>query len=319
MAEAAGKVSIEETDKALKVIVTESSGEEHSYSFPPRTRLHVADGEKVEVGQQLNEGSLYPADLLAIRGRTDVELYLVAEVQKVYRAQGVDINDKHIELIARQMLKKVRIESKGSTSLLPGPARGPRQPQTAQQEDQGRRRHAGQRRGGHPRDHQGLAGDRVLPLRRLLPGDDQGAHRRCPRGQTRPPGRPQGERDHRQADPGRDRPQALPHGRGRAGRADRAAERGGPARRGRAGGRARGRRRRGAGRGLRPLLRGGARGARAGDRADLGGEVAGQSEQRGEGPGCPSRSLGFPPAARRRRGSVRAENETLLRSSPARA
>ena len=120
MAEAAGKISIEKTEKALKVIVTESSGEEHSYSFPLRTRLHVTDGEKVEVGQQLNEGSLYPADLLAIRGRTDVELYLVDEVQQVYRAQGVDINDKHIELIARQMLKKVRIESKGSTSLLPG-------------------------------------------------------------------------------------------------------------------------------------------------------------------------------------------------------
>ncbi|HSS42417.1 MAG TPA: DNA-directed RNA polymerase subunit beta', partial [Solirubrobacterales bacterium] len=120
MAEADGKVSLEETDKALKVIVTESSGEEHSYSFPLRTRLHVADGDKVEAGQQLNEGSLYPADLLAIRGRTAVELYLVAEVQRVYRAQGVDINDKHIELIARQMLKKVRIESKGSTSLLPG-------------------------------------------------------------------------------------------------------------------------------------------------------------------------------------------------------
>jgi DNA-directed RNA polymerase subunit beta' len=120
MAEAAGKVGIEETDKALKVIVTESSGEEHSYSFPLRTRLHVADGDRVEVGEQLNEGSLYPADLLAIRGRTATELYLVDEVQKVYRAQGVDINDKHIELIARQMLKKVRIESKGSTSLLPG-------------------------------------------------------------------------------------------------------------------------------------------------------------------------------------------------------
>jgi DNA-directed RNA polymerase subunit beta' len=120
MAEAAGKVSIEETDKALKVIVTESSGEEHSYSFPLRTRLHVSDGDRVEVGEQLNEGSLYPADLLAIRGRTDVEVYLVDEVQKVYRAQGVDINDKHIEIIARQMLKKVRIESKGSTSLLPG-------------------------------------------------------------------------------------------------------------------------------------------------------------------------------------------------------
>ncbi|HYJ22584.1 MAG TPA: DNA-directed RNA polymerase subunit beta', partial [Solirubrobacterales bacterium] len=120
MAEADGKVSIDETDKALKINVTEPSGEEHSYSFPLRTRLHVADGDKVEAGQQLNEGSLYPADLLAIRGRTATELYLVDEVQKVYRAQGVDINDKHIELIARQMLKKVRIESKGSTSLLPG-------------------------------------------------------------------------------------------------------------------------------------------------------------------------------------------------------
>ncbi len=120
MAEAAGKVSIDETDKALKVVVTESSGEEASYSFPLRTRLHVADGDKVEVGQQLNDGSLYPADLLAIRGRTAVEVYLVNEVQKVYSAQGVDINDKHIELIARQMLKKTRIESKGSTSLLPG-------------------------------------------------------------------------------------------------------------------------------------------------------------------------------------------------------
>jgi DNA-directed RNA polymerase subunit beta' len=120
MAEAAGKASIEETDKALKVVVTEPSGEEQSYSFPLRTRLHVADGDKVEVGQQLNEGSLYPADLLAIRGRTAVEQYLVAEVQKVYSAQGVDINDKHIELIARQMLKKTRIETKGSTSLLPG-------------------------------------------------------------------------------------------------------------------------------------------------------------------------------------------------------
>jgi DNA-directed RNA polymerase subunit beta' len=120
MAEAAGKVSIEETDKALKVIVIESSGEEHSYSFPLRTRLHVNDGDKVDVGQQLNDGSLYPADLLAIRGRTAVEVYLVNEVQRVYSAQGVDINDKHIELIARQMLKKTRIDSKGSTSLLPG-------------------------------------------------------------------------------------------------------------------------------------------------------------------------------------------------------
>jgi len=120
MAKAAGKVAVEETDKALKVIVTDAKGEDESYSFPARTRLNVKHGDRIEAGTQLNEGSLYPAELLEIRGRTETELYLVKEVQKVYKAQGVDINDKHIELIARQMMKKVRIESKGSTTLLPG-------------------------------------------------------------------------------------------------------------------------------------------------------------------------------------------------------
>jgi len=120
MARADGKVAVEETDKAVKVIVTDSKGEDESYSFPARTRLNVKHGQRVDAGTQLNEGSLYPAELLEIRGRTETELYLVGEVQKVYKAQGVDINDKHIELIMRQMMKKVRVESKGSTTLLPG-------------------------------------------------------------------------------------------------------------------------------------------------------------------------------------------------------
>ncbi len=120
IAEVAGKVSVEETDKAVKVILTDDKGEETSYSFPARTSLFVKPGQKVEPGVQLNEGSLYPAEILAIRGRDETESYIVAEVQKVYRAQGVDINDKHIELIVRQMLKKVRVESKGSSELLPG-------------------------------------------------------------------------------------------------------------------------------------------------------------------------------------------------------
>jgi DNA-directed RNA polymerase subunit beta' len=115
-----GKVAIEETDKGIKLVITDSQGEEHPYSFPPRMVMLVEDGAKVTKGEQLNEGSLYPAEILEVRGRTATELYLVAEVQKVYRAQGVDINDKHVELIVRQMLKKVRIDSKGSTSLLPG-------------------------------------------------------------------------------------------------------------------------------------------------------------------------------------------------------
>ena len=173
---------------------------------------------------QLEEGSLYPADLLRIRGRTEIELYLVQEVQRVYKAQGVDINDKHIELIVRQMLKRVRIDAKGSTTLLPGALEDRHKLKVPQQAGQGRRRHAGQGRGGDPRDHQGLAGHRVVPLGRLLPGDDQGAHRRRPRGQARQARRPEGERDHRQADPGRHRPAPLPHARDRAGRAGAAPE-----------------------------------------------------------------------------------------------
>ena len=84
-----------------------------------------SDGEKVEAGTQLNEGSLYPHELLALRGRTETEQYLVKEVQEVYKSQGVDINDKHIELIVRQMLKKVRVDQKGDTGYLPGPVRRP--------------------------------------------------------------------------------------------------------------------------------------------------------------------------------------------------
>ena len=77
-------------------------------------------GDKIKVGQQLNEGSIYPHELLDTRGRTDTELYLVKGVQDVYQSQGVDINDKHIEIICRQMMKKVRIEQKGDTNYLPG-------------------------------------------------------------------------------------------------------------------------------------------------------------------------------------------------------
>jgi DNA-directed RNA polymerase subunit beta' len=120
IAEQDGVVTIEETDKALTVVITDESGEEHRHAFPRRTRLFVAADEKIKAGRQLNEGSVYPHELLAIRGRTDTEVYLVKEVQEVYKSQGVDINDKHIELIVRQMLKKVRVDQKGDTDYLPG-------------------------------------------------------------------------------------------------------------------------------------------------------------------------------------------------------
>src|SRR5438552_843026 len=120
IAEQDGVVAIEETDKALTVVITDPDGEEHRNAFPRRTRLLVAEGDKIIAGTPLNEGSVYPHELLAIRGRTETEQYLVSEVQEVYKSQGVDINDKHVELIVRQMLKKVRVEQKGDTSYLPG-------------------------------------------------------------------------------------------------------------------------------------------------------------------------------------------------------
>src|SRR4051812_10614316 len=115
-----GIVGIEETDKALTVVVTDDTGEEHRYTFPRRTRLFVAEGNKIEAGTQINEGSLYPAELLALRGRTATEQYLIKEGQGGYKSQGVDINDKHIEIIVRQMMKRVRVDQKGDTDYLPG-------------------------------------------------------------------------------------------------------------------------------------------------------------------------------------------------------
>jgi DNA-directed RNA polymerase subunit beta' len=127
LAEVGGTVKIEDSERGPKIsIVTDEKGEDGeplepvSYQLPRRTRVLVQDGQTVEPGDALHEGSLNPADLLRLKGATATELYLVAEVQKVYRSQGVDIHDKHIELVVRQMLKKVRVENAGDTDLLPG-------------------------------------------------------------------------------------------------------------------------------------------------------------------------------------------------------
>ena len=127
----AGKVDIEEAERTVKVTVTptalDASGElpdPKEFSFPRRTRLHRRRRvQMVEAGDPLNEGSLNPAELLLLKGATPTELYLVGEVQKVYKSQGVEIHDKHIELIVRQMLKKVRVESERRYDAPAGPAR----------------------------------------------------------------------------------------------------------------------------------------------------------------------------------------------------
>ena len=119
MTEISGKVKVKETKKKKEVIVTNNT-ESKSYTIPYGPKMKVKDGDMVEPGDPLIEGSLNPADILAIKGPEGVFEYLTTEVQKVYRNQGVDINDKHIELIARQMLKKVRVEDNGDTDMFPG-------------------------------------------------------------------------------------------------------------------------------------------------------------------------------------------------------
>jgi DNA-directed RNA polymerase subunit beta' len=123
LAEVDGTVALEETERQLRITIVPDSGnedDEYSILVPRRTRLTVAHGEHVDAGDPLHEGSLNPSDLLRLKGYTETELYLVGEVQKVYKSQGVEIHDKHIELIVRQMLKKVRIENNGDAELLPG-------------------------------------------------------------------------------------------------------------------------------------------------------------------------------------------------------
>ncbi|MBQ3548285.1 MAG: DNA-directed RNA polymerase subunit beta', partial [Oscillospiraceae bacterium] len=121
IAEIGGKVRFEEATKGslLNIIITADDGDTRTYAVP-HTGLLVSDGEVIEKGRQLQDGALNPHDVLRIRGASAVHNYLIQEVLKVYRQQGVDINDKHIEVIVRQMMRKVRVEEAGDTRLLSG-------------------------------------------------------------------------------------------------------------------------------------------------------------------------------------------------------
>ncbi len=127
-----------------------------------------------------------PSELLDLRGDTETARYLVDEVQEVYKSQGVEIHDKHIELIVRQMLKKVRLDSAGdSDSMLPGElVDQPKLETRGREAEEGEEGAAGVD-ADHPRHHEGLAGDGELPVGGLVPGDHEGADRRRPRGQDR--------------------------------------------------------------------------------------------------------------------------------------
>jgi DNA-directed RNA polymerase subunit beta' len=120
ISEVAGTVRLGDERNRRIVFVVDAGGDEHEYDIPYGTHVVVTEGQHVEAGDQLNEGSMNPHDVLRIKGETALQNYLVEEVQKVYRSQGVDINDKHIEVIVRSMLRKVKIVEGGDTALLPG-------------------------------------------------------------------------------------------------------------------------------------------------------------------------------------------------------
>ena len=119
--EFAGRATISDTKKKREVIVTnEETGESKAYLIPYGSRIKIQDGAMLGAGDELTEGSVNPHDILKIKGLRAAQDYMLQEVQRVYRLQGVEINDKHIEVIVRQMLKKIRIEEKGDTEFLPG-------------------------------------------------------------------------------------------------------------------------------------------------------------------------------------------------------
>ncbi len=121
IAEFAGVATIKDTKKKREVIVTnDETGESKAYLIPYGSRIKAIDGQHLEAGDELTEGSINPHDLLKIKGVRAVQDYMIREVQRVYRLQGVEINDKHVEVIVRQMLKKIRIENSGDTDYLPG-------------------------------------------------------------------------------------------------------------------------------------------------------------------------------------------------------
>ena len=121
IAEFGGVVTIKDTKKKREIIVTENeTGNSKTYLIPYGSRIKVQDGQVLEAGDELTEGSVNPHDILKIKGVRAVQDYMIQEVQRVYRLQGVEINDKHVEMIVRQMLKKIKIEEGGDSEVLPG-------------------------------------------------------------------------------------------------------------------------------------------------------------------------------------------------------
>ena len=244
IAEISGTVRFGRDYKNKRRITIEPAGkdeEPREYLVPKGKHIHLQDGDLIEKGDYIVEGNPAPHDILAIKGVEELAGYLVNEIQDVYRLQGVAINDKHIEVIVRQMLQKVEIEDSGETDLIQGEQIDKTEFDEVNARFGGRRQEAGDRASGAARHHQGLAADALVHLGGVVPGDDARAHRGGGQRQGRHARRPQGERHRRPADPRRHRrhDEQDPRGRGQTRRAHsrRARERGGAAGRSRRGAR----------------------------------------------------------------------------------
>ena len=219
IAEVAGKVAVEETDKAIKVTSPTTRARSTTTPFPPAPASRRARASRSRPAPSSTRARSTRPSCWRSAGAPRPRSTSWARCSRSTAAGRRHQRQAHRADHPPDAEEGARSTRRARPSSCPASSRTAMIFKRSTRRSRPRRRHAGAGRGGDPRDHQGVAGDGVLPLGGLLPGDDQGAHRRGPRGQAGPPRRPEGERHHRQADPGGDRPQALPHARDRAGRA----------------------------------------------------------------------------------------------------
>ena len=206
-----GTVKFGEVSKGQrKIYVVADNGTEKEYSVPRGVHINVQEGERVKAGEPLMDGPLNPHDILAVLGEKELQSYLVNEIQEVYRLQGVNISDKHIEVIVRQMMRWRKVEDVGDTPfLLEQQVDKFRFARRERARDQGRWT-SGNRPAAAARYHQGVALDRLVHLGGVVPGDHARAHRSFHPGSGGSPARPEGERHRRTPHPCRHRHGVLP-------------------------------------------------------------------------------------------------------------